>query len=42
MLPLQDARMDAVPALGQHAQGILAELGLPGDLHLQLQEQGTP
>ena len=32
-----DARMDAIPALGQHTQAILAELGLPADLHLQLQ-----
>ena len=37
-----DARMDAIPALGQHTQAILAELGLPADLHLRLQGQGTP
>ena len=37
-----DARMDAIPALGQHTRAILAELGLPGDLYLQLQGQGTP
>ena len=37
-----DARMDAVPAPGQHTQTILAELGLPDDLHLQLQVQGRP
>ena len=37
-----DARMDAIPALGQHTRAILAELGLPCDLYLQLQGQGTP
>jgi len=37
-----DAHMGAVPALGQHTQAILAELGLPGDLISQLQGQGTP
>ena len=37
-----DARMDAIPALGQHTQAILAELGLPGALIEQLQDRGTP
>ena len=37
-----DARMDAIPALGQHTQAILAELGLADERHQQLHAQGTP
>lgn len=36
-----DPRMDAVPALGEHTQAILAELGLSGSDIQQLQTEGA-
>ena len=34
-------RMDPVPALGQHSEGILAELGLPQERIQQLRNSGV-
>jgi itaconate CoA-transferase len=37
-----DARMDAIPALGQHTMAILAELGLAAELVDQLTQHDSP